>query len=263
MLTIGIVTGIVLILALTQWRNVKRIGTVVGSQFGKLSRWLWRADPLAIYQAEVDKSADEIQEAREGLAQFKGHIASLERKVTNGTKKVEELKQTIKGHLLANNENKAANYAIEFQVALTQLEKDKAELQEQQSLYEMNLKTMKFANQKIREAKEKAERMQSDLRMSKANAEISKAAQNFEIKTSSIDNLGEIEDEIQRQIDVNRAKGQVIHDLGNDGLDRMDEQEKLQQQKALELLEQFKQELLPAPKVEVRILPPIDQHERN
>lgn len=263
MLTIGIVAGITLVLVAFQWRNVRRLFTVVGAQFGKLSRWAWRIDPIAIYQAEVDKSADEIQEAREGLAQFKGHVARLERQVINGMNKVDDLKQTIKKLLLERNENKAADYAMELQVVMTQLNKDETKLQEQQSFYEMNLKKVKFANQKIREAKEKAERLQSDLRLSKADAEVSKLAQSFEIKTSSIDNLGEIEDEIQRQIDANRARGQVIHDLGNDGLEKMEEQERLQKQQALELLEQFKQELLPGPKIEVKILPPIDQYERN
>jgi phage shock protein A len=263
MLEIGIAAGVLLVLLLWQRKAIKRLASAAGAQVGKLSRWVYGMDPIAIYQAEVDKSAEEIQEAREGLEQFRGHVARLQRQVASGAKKVEDLKGIIKNHLQNGNEDKATSYAIELQSTLVKLEKDKAKLIEQEARYEMNLKKMRLANQKIREAKEKAETLQSDLRLSKADAEMSKLAQNFEIKTSSIDNLSEIEDEIQRQIDANRAKGQVINDLGDDGIDRLDEQENLQKQQARKLLEQFKQELLPAPNIEVKILPPVDQHERN
>lgn len=263
MLTAGIIAGAVLVLLLVQRRNLGRLWTAASAQFGKLSRFIWRIDPIAIYQAEVDKSADEIQEAGEGLAEFKGHVARLERKVTNGQKRVEDLKTKIRNLLLEHNEAKATNYVLELQTTQNDLTKDQQKLEEQEVLYQKNLKKVKFANQKIREAKEKAEKMSYDLRMSKADAEISKLAQNFEIKTSSIYALGEIEEEVQRQIDANRATGQVIHDLGNDGIEDIEEQEKLQHQQAQKLLEQFKQELLPLPNIEVKILPPISQHEQN
>lgn len=263
MLTAAIVAGVVLVLIVAGYKPAKRVSAAVGAQINKFSRWVWRVDPIAMYQAEVDKSAEEIQEAREGLEQFKGHVTLLQRKVTNGEKKVEDLKLTIRGLLQQGNENRAANYALELQSALTQLQKDKEKLSEQEVIYKTNLKKMQYANQRVRDAKEKAEKMQSDLRFSKVEAEMAKLGHNFEIRTSSIDNLGEIEDEIQRQIDANRAKGQVSCDLGHHGLEIMEEKEKLQQQEAMNLLEQFKQELLPGPKVEVKILPPIDQHERN
>jgi phage shock protein A len=263
MLEIGIVAGVILVLAMWQRKAIKRFFSAGGAQIGKLSRWVYGMDPIAIYQAEVDKSAEEIQEAREGLEQFKGHVARLQRQVAQGAKKVEDLKGIIRNHLQNGNEDKATSYAIELQGALTKLEKDKTKLVEQEGRYELNLKKMRLANQRIRDAKEKAETLQSDLRLSKADAEMSKLAQNFEIKTSSIDNLNEIEDEIQRQIDANRARGQVIHDLGDDGLERLEEQESLQRQEGRKLLEQLKQELLPAPNIEVKILPPVDQHERN
>lgn len=263
LLELGIGAGVVMVLALWQRKAIKRIFTAGGAQFGKLSRWVYGMDPIAIYQAEVDKSAEELQEAREGLEQFKGHVARLQRQVAQGAKKVEDLKGIIKNHLLNGNEDKATSYAIELQGALDKYEKDKRKLAEQEGRYDLNLKKMRLANQRIREAKEKAETLKSDLQLSKADAEMSKLAQNFEIKTSSIDNLTEIQDEIQRQIDANRAKGDVIHDLGDDGVDRLDEQENLQRQEGRKLLEQLKQELLPAPNIEVKILPPVGEHERN
>lgn len=263
MLTIGVIAGVVLILAVWQRRSIRRLFAAGGAQFGKLSRWAWGMDPIAIYQAEVDKAAEEIQEAGAGLEQFKGHVARLQREVANGLRKVEDLTAKVKAMLLAGNEAKATSYVLELQTVQAKLEKDQKQLTEQELLYQTNLKKVKYANQKIREAKEKTERMQSELRLSNAEAEVARLAQNFEIKTSSIDNLGEIEDEIQRQIDANRSKGQVIHDLGNDGLEEMEHQEQIERGKAKLMLDKFKQELLPAPNIEVKILPPVGEHERN
>jgi len=263
MLTIGIVAGVALVLVALQWRNVKRLVAAGNAQVSKLSRWVWRADPIAIYQAEVDKSAEEIQEASGGLEQFRGLVSRLQRDVAKGEKEVERLTQKVKNLLLEGNETKAADYAIDLRRVQVQLVKDKTKLEEHEAQYQINLKKIKYANQKIHDAKEKAERLKHDLSMSRVEAEASKLAQNFKIKTSSIDNLSELEDEIQRQIDTNRAKGQVIHDMGDDGLEELDDQEKEQKQEVRQLLDQMKQELLPSPKIEVKILPPIDQHERN
>lgn len=257
---IGVVGGLALLFTVFQWRNVKRSWQALCAQVGKASRFIWRADPIAIYQAEVDKAAEEVQQAGEELAQFRGIISRLEREVINDEKEVERLKQIVKGLLQDGDEKKATNYVLDLQRVQARLEKNKKTLSEKQVGYENNLKKVKYANQKIREKREKAESLQSDLRMSKADAEVAKLNQDFRVKTSALDSLDEIEEEIQRQIDSNVAKGQVIHDLGDDGLHDMAEEEKLQKQQANLMLEQFKRELLPP---EVKILTPIKELEKS
>jgi len=257
------VVGGILLLTFFQWRNLRRLKAAVSAQCGSFSRWVWGIDPIAIYQEEVDKSAEEIQQAGESLAEVKGMVCRLQRKVVGGENKVEQLKFKVRTLLQEGSEDKAGTYVLELQRTQEQLVKDKNKLEEHKNLYEESLRKLQFANQKIREAKEKAERMSAELRMSKAEAEVSKLAQNFQINTSSIENFSAIEEEIQRQIDSNRAKGQVIHDLGNDGLEDLDDQERQEKQKAQVLLEQFKQELLLPPPVEIKILPAVKQHENN
>lgn len=63
---IAIGVGVVFALVLFQRRNLKRLKDAIAAQCGKFSRWVWGIDPVAVYQAEVDKSAEEIQEASEG-----------------------------------------------------------------------------------------------------------------------------------------------------------------------------------------------------
>ncbi len=241
----GVVGGAVLLFTVFQWRNVKRSWQAVCAQVNKASRFLWRADPIAIYQAEIDKTAEEVQQAGEELAEYRGIISRLERDVANDEKEAERLKQIIKGLLQDGDEKKATNYVIDLQRVQKRLEKNAKLLAEKKVGYELNLKKVKYANQKIREKRDKAAEMQSDLRISKSDARVTQLNQDFKVKTSALDNLDEIEEEIQRQIDVNQAKGQVIHDLGNDGLHELEEMDRLEQQKAQLMLEQFKQELLP------------------
>lgn len=256
----GVVGGLALLFTVFQWRNVKRSWQALCAQVNKVSRFLWRADPIAIYQAEVDKAAEEVQQASEELAEYKGIISRLEREVANDEKEAERLKQIIKGLLQDGDEKKATNYVLDLQRVQARLEKHARLLASKKTGYEINLKKVKFANQKIREKRDKASEMQSDLRISKADARVTQLNQEFKVKTSALDGLDEIEEEIQRQIDVNQAKGQVIHDLGDDGVHDLDEEEKLQKQQATLMLEQFKRELLPP---EVKILTPIKELEKS
>ncbi len=79
--------------------------------------------------------------------------------------------------------------------------------------------------------------------MSRADAELAKLSEKFNVRSSSLDGLGEVEDEIQRQIDTNRGKAQVARDLSSDGIAEIEEQERLQKQEAAEVLEKMKAEM--------------------
>jgi phage shock protein A len=238
-----LVVGVVAVLAVFQRKNLGRLLIAFSAQFGKLFKWIWGIDAIAVYQAEVDRSADEIQQAGEGLEQYRGLVSRLQRQVTNGEKETLRLTAKVKTFLTENNEEKAAEYAIQLKKEQTALVENKSQLRSYEDAYQDNLKKVRYANEKIKGAKEKAERMQADLRLSKAEAETAKLAQRFNINTNITTGLGEIEDEIQRQIDSNRAKGQVIRDLSQDGLDQIEEDEKIQKAEAKELLLQFKQEM--------------------
>jgi len=238
-----LVVGVVILLAIFQRKNLGRLLVAVSAQFGKVFKWIWGIDAIAVYQAEVDRSADEIQQAGEGLEQYRGLVSRLQRQVANGEKEVVRLTAKIKTLLTENSEEKAAEYAIQLKKEQVALVENKSQLKSYEYAYQDNLKKVRYANEKIKGAKEKAEKMQADLRLSKAEAETAKLAQRFNINTNITSGLGEIEDEIQRQIDANRAKGQVIRDLSQDGLDQIEEDEKIQKAEAKELLLQFKQEM--------------------
>jgi phage shock protein A len=235
--------AVVLVLAVFQRKNLGRIFTAIFAQFGKLARGVWSADPVAVMQAEVDRSADEIRDATTGLEQYRGLVTRLQRQVATGEKEVERLTVRVKAFLAENNEIKAAEYAVLLKKAETDLIENRSQLQGYESAYQNNLRKIQFARQKIEQAKEKARKLDAELRLSKAEAETARLAEKFNVRTNSLEGLGEIEEEIQRQIDTNRAKAQVMRDLSSGGLDQIAEEEAIQRQEAAEVLARFKSEM--------------------
>ncbi len=209
-----------------------RIWSAASGQVGKAGRAVWSHDPIAVYQAEVDRSAEEIAEATRGLEQYRGLVARLQRQVENGDKEVARLTARIKVALQANDDNKATEYAVLLKKAEADLAENRGQLAEYQQSYENHLKKIKHAREKIAEAKSKAQSLDAQLKMSKAEAEIANLAQKVGIKGASLEGLGEIEDEIQRQIDTNRAKAQVARDLSSEGLADLEAEERLQKEEA-------------------------------
>lgn len=243
-MTVLVVCGVVvLVLLIFQRRSFMRILTALGAQFGKLSRMIWSADPTAVYQAEVDRAAEEICEGSSGLEEYKGLVTRIQRKVAIGDKEVARLESRIKAYLTNGDENKAAEYAVLLKKTEADLIECRSQLEMYTNTYENNLKKIKFARQRVEQAKEKARRLDADLRLSRVEAETAKLAEKFNVRSSSLEGLGEIEDEIQRQIDTNRGKAQVMSDLSADGLAEIAENEILEKQEAAEILQKYKSEL--------------------
>lgn len=234
---------VVLLLAIFQRKALGRCCTAIGAQFSKGSRAVWSADPVAVYQAEVDNSAQEISEATGGLEQYRGLVSRLERQVANGEKEVARLTARVRSFLTSGDENKAAEYAVQLKKAQTDLEENQKQLESYRGSYQNNLKKIQFARQKIEAAKEKARKLDADLKMSKAEAETAKLAEKFNVRTNTLDGLGEIEDEIQRQIDANKGKAEVARDLSSDGLAEIEADEAAQKAEARELLEKMKNDM--------------------
>lgn len=177
------VVAVVAVIALLASRHAR---AAVAGQFGNLVRYAWGYDPIAVYQAQVDSSAEEIREATKGLEEYQGLVARLTRQVADGNKEKALLETKIKNHLNAGQEDRAADLAM----SLTRVEKDlsenEAQLAQYQGVYQNNLKKIRYAHQKIEEAKQKAQKLKADLKLSKAEAETAKLAQNFNVRTSSL-----------------------------------------------------------------------------
>jgi len=242
-MTTWIIVGVVVVLFLTQRRNVMRILAALGAQFGKLSRFIWRADPVAVYQSEVDRAAEELSDARKGLDEYSALVESMKRAITNGKKDVELLTVKVKSSLTTGDENRASEYAIQLKKAEGDLQEKSQQLSLVNETFQNNLKKIQYAKQKITDANEKARRLQAELRLSKVDAETASLAERFDMKVNQFDGLGEVEAEIQRQIDVNRGKSQVSRELSRVGLEEIEAEESLRREEAKEVLDKMKAEM--------------------
>lgn len=244
MLTNLVVVGVVLlVLAMWQRKAFMQIFNALGAQVGKLGRLVWGLDPIANYQAEVDRSAQEIQDASGGLEEYKGIVERYKRKKETGQKQEANLTALIKNAISSNDDAKASNYMIQLQEVRKTLAEDSKNLEDYEKSYENNLKKVKYARQRIDEVKEKARRLSAELNLSAVEANTAKLAGSLNLKLNSFEGLGQIEDEIQNKIDANRSKAAVARDLSADGLDELEEQESQKKVAAAEELAKMKAEM--------------------
>ena len=81
--------------------------------------------------------------------------------------------------------------------------------------YNNNLTKIKHASSKLAQIREKITKYDAELKMSRAEAEMAKLAQDFNFDVTT--DFGQIEQVIQDKIGLNRAKVRVAADLSGEG----------------------------------------------
>ncbi len=242
--TLAVVAVVVLVVgALAGRKTIGRFFTAISAQFNKAGRAAISADPVAVYQKQVDDATEEIREGTKGLEQYRGLVSRLGRQVEADEKEVAVWDARARGYVSQNNDTKAAEALTNKKKAEASLTENRGQLTTYENAYKANLKKVQFAQTKINDAKLKAQKLSADLKMSKAEAEIASLAQSFNVNSGSLNKLGEIEEEIQRQIDANRAKAQVVNDLGSDGLAEIEAEEAARAAGAADDLAKLKAEM--------------------
>ena len=212
------------------WRSVM-------AQINKLANLFWTADPIAQMQYEYDSSVAQLKEGREGLEQYRGLVERVTRQVANDKAHVRSLEAKVKAYLQAGDRETAGKFALELQKAKTQLEEDNAQLKLHEEAYGNNLEKIKHASSKLSAIRDKITKYDSELKMSRAEAEMAKLAGtlNFDVTTD----FGQIEQVIQDKISLNRAKVRVAADLSGDGLVDIKREQAMEKSMADQALRDF------------------------
>lgn len=197
-------------------KTVWRIFTALGAQFNKLGRAIWGYDPVAVYQKQVDDAIEEIKQKKANLASYVAHINELKRQVETAQREIAVLQTRAEGFVSQGNDAQASRCLGEKKTLETRLEQNRTSLVSYQAKYENSKQRMEYAQQLVVDAKRKAKQLKVDLRISADEAELAKLDSN--LNTNNLEGLGEIEEEVQRQIDANRAVAQVNQDLGDTNL---------------------------------------------
>ena len=216
------------------WRSFK-------AQMNKLANFFWTADPIAKMQYEYDQAVEQLKSGKEGLAQYRALVERVSQQVANDKRHVTQLESRVKAYLQAGDRETAARFALEMQKAKNELAENQAQLDMHEKAYENNLMKIKNATKKVGEIKEKMHKYDAELKMSRAEAELSELAGTFNFDVTT--DLGQIEQVLQDQINKNRGKARVAADLSEQGIEQIERESAAEAAMAEDALKQFEAEM--------------------
>ena len=218
-----------------------KLWKALAAQMNKIANFFWTADPIAQLQYEYDKAVDRLKDGREGLEQYRALVERVTRQVNGDRQHVASLEARIKAYLQAGERETASKFALELQKAKKELAENEAQLKLHETAYNNNVTKIKHATRKLTDLKDKIQKYDAELKLSRAEAEFAKLATsfNFDITTD----FGQIEDVIQDKIGLNRAKVRVAADLSGEGIEEIKREEAVEQAMADQALREFEIEM--------------------
>ncbi len=211
------------------------------AQINKLANFFWTADPIAQMQYEYDLSVTQLKEGREGLEQYRALVERVMRQVANQKVHVANLEAKVKAYLKAGDRDTAGRFAVELGKAKAEMTENEAQLAMHEAAYNNNLEKIKRASGKLSAIREKIQKYDAELKMSRAEAEMAKLATSFQFDLTT--DFGQIEQVIQEKISLNRAKARVAADLSGEGMAELKREQAMEAVLAEQALKDFEIEL--------------------
>jgi phage shock protein A len=217
-----------------------KIWQAIAAQFNKLANAIRGYDPIAEMQLEYDRSIDQIREGREGLAQYRALVERVLRQVEGQRKQVAMLEAKVKAYLNAGDRDAAARCALDLKRAKDDLAENEKQLALHEQAYQNNLLKIQHAVKKLDEVKHKISKYDADLKMSRAEAEITQLANQFHFDVTT--DFGQAEQVLQDQIDRNRARVRVAADMSGQGVEEIQRDIAVEKTMAEDALREFEKQ---------------------
>lgn len=217
-----------------------KLWNAIAAQFNKLANAIRGYDPIAEMQLEYDRSVAQLKEGREGLAQYRALVERVQRQVDHQAKTVGALEAKIKAYLNAGDRESAAKFALDLRRAKEDLAENQKQLDIHEQAYQNNLLKIKHAIAKLDDVKHKISKYDADLKLSRAEAEITQIASQFNFNVTT--DFGQAEQLIQDQIDKNRGRVRVAADLSGEGLADVKREMEIEKTLAEDALKEFELE---------------------
>ncbi|MBM4318525.1 MAG: hypothetical protein FJ125_00840 [Deltaproteobacteria bacterium] len=164
-------------------------------------------------------------------------VERVGRQVAAGEQQVQALTAKVKAFLKAGDRKTAGQLAIQLQKAQQELAENRQQLQLHEQAYQNNVEKIKHASKSLAQVREKIQKYQAELKMSKAEAEMARLSQAFQFDVTT--DFGELEQVIQDEIDANRGAVRVAADLSGQGLEEIRAQKAMEESLAEDLLSRF------------------------
>jgi phage shock protein A len=211
------------------------------AQINKIANIFWTADPIAQMQYEYDQAVAQMKEGREGLEQYRALVERVGRQVAVDKQHVAKLEGQIKAYLTAGDRETAAKFALELQKAKNDQAENEGQLKLHEEAYNNNVSKIKHASGKLAGVREKIQKYDAELKMSRAEAEMAKLAGDFNFDVTT--DFGQIEQVINDKISLNRAKVRVAADLSSDGLTDIKHEQAMEKAMGEQALKDFEVQL--------------------
>jgi len=195
---------------------VSRLWNALAAQFNKLANFVWRGDPIAQLQYEYDNLVDQLKDGRIGLEQYQALVGRVTDQVVSERRQVASLENRIRALLTAGDRAAAGPLALELQRAKAELQENEAQLALHDEAYGNSLLKIQHANRKLSQLRDKIQKYDADLKLSRAEAELIQVV--TRIRADVTTDFGQVEQVIQDEIDRNRAKVKVAADLSSEGV---------------------------------------------
>jgi phage shock protein A len=218
-----------------------KLWQAIAAQFNKLANFFYGSDPISVMQYEYDQSVAQLRDGREGLERYRALVERVTQQVTSNRAQVARLEARTKAYLQAGDRDTAAKFALEMQKAKKELEENEGQLKMHEDAYNNNLLKIKSATGKLAQLREKIQKYDAELKMSKAEAEVAKLAQDFHFDVTT--DFGQIEQVVQDRINQNRAKARVAADLSEAGLEDIRHEQAAEKAMAEDALKQFEAQM--------------------
>ena len=216
---------------------VSKLWRAIKAKINKLANWFSSSDPVAQMQLEYDQAVDQLRDGRQGLEQYRALVERVMRQVEGNRANVNTLEAKIKAYLQSGDRDSAARYALELQKAKKELSENEAQLQLHEQAYNNNLTKIQHASGKLAALREKIQKYDAELKMSRAEAEMAKLAKDFNFDVTT--DFGQAEQIIQDQIGLNRAKARVAADLSGEGVADIKREQEMEKALADQALRDF------------------------
>jgi phage shock protein A len=218
-----------------------KLWQALAAQFNKLANFFWGSDPISVMQYEYDQAVGQLRDGREGLERYRALVERVNNQVEANRTAVARLEARTKAYLQAGDRDTAARFALELQKAKKELEDNAGQLKMHEDAYNNNLLKIKSATGKLAQLREKIQKYDAELKMSKAEAEVAKLAQDFHFDVTT--DFGQIEQVVQDRINQNRARARVAADLSAEGVEDIRHEEAAEKAMAEDALKQFEAEM--------------------
>ena len=218
-----------------------KLWKAIAAQFNKLANAIRGYDPIAEMQYEYDRSVEQMKEGREGLAQYRALVERVTRQADGQRKVVSTLESKIKAYLGAGDRDTAAKLALDLKRAKEDLAENEKQLALHEQAYSNNLLKIKHAVQKLEDVKHKISKYDADLKMSRAEAEMSQLATQFNFNVTT--DFGQAEQLLQDQIDKNRGRVRVAADLSGEGVEDVKREIAVEKTMGEDALKEFEKEM--------------------